>query len=89
LSDPVEKVRGELARYEHPLFQFGARPALDGVEIEIRYAPAEPQVHLYTFLLREREIEHAQFPWMLQQQLYDCLHDFVIEMFTRNPQRRD
>jgi len=89
LSDPVEKVRAELARYEHPLFHFGARSASDGVEIEIRYAPAEPQVQLYTFLLREREIEHAQFPWMLQKQLYDCLHGYVIEMFTRNPQRRD
>ena len=89
LSGAAEKVRAELARYEHPLFQFGARPAKDGVEIEIRFSPAEPQVHVYTFLLREREIEHAQFPWMLQKQLYDCLHDYVIEMFTRNPQRRD
>jgi hypothetical protein len=89
LSDPVEKVRAELARYEHPLFRFAARRATDGVEIEIRYSPPEPEVHVYTFVLREREIAHAQFPWMLQKQLYDCLHDYVIEMFTRNPQRRD
>jgi hypothetical protein len=89
VSDPLEKVRAELARYEHPLFRFDARPASDGVEIEIRFSPPQPEVHVYTFLLRPREIENAQFPWMLQKQLYDCLHDFVIEMFTRNPQRQD
>jgi hypothetical protein len=45
-------------------------------------------VHAYTFQLQPREIEHAQFPWTFQKQLYDCLHDYVIEMFTCNPQRQ-
>jgi hypothetical protein len=85
----AEKVRVELARYEHPLFVFDARPAVEGVEVEIRYAPPEPKVHLYVFLLRPREIESTQFPWIFQKQLYDCLHDFIIEMFTGNPQRQD
>ncbi len=85
----AKKVRAELARYEHPLFVFGARPAAEGVEVEIRYSPPEPQVHTYVFLLRPREIENGQFPWTLQKQLYDCLHDFIIEMFTCNPQRQD
>ena len=85
----ADKVRAELARYEHPLFVFDARPAADGVEVEIRYAPSDPQVHTYVFLLRPREIESGQFSWIFQKQLYDCLHDFVIEMFTCNPQRRD
>jgi hypothetical protein len=96
----AEKVQAELARYEHPLFVFGARPAAEGVEVEIRYAPlsgglqvepapAEAQVHVYVFLLRPREIESSQFPWIFQKQLYDCLHDFIIEMFTCNPQRQD
>jgi hypothetical protein len=96
----AEKVSAELARYEHPLFVFGARPAAEGVEVEIRYspfsgglqvepAPGEPQVHVYVFLLRPREIENKQFPWTFQKQLYDCLHDFIIEMFTCNPQRQD
>src|ERR1700733_8753559 len=76
----AEKVRAELARYEHPLFVFDARPAVEGVEVEIRYSPPEPQVHIYVFLLRPREIENGQFPWTLQKQLYDCLHDFIIEM---------
>ena len=37
----AEKVRAELARYEHPLFVFDARPAAEGVEVIIRYAPPE------------------------------------------------
>ncbi len=89
MNDLAEKVRAELTRYEHPLFAFGAKPAAEGVEVEIRFAPPEPQVHAYVFLLRPREIESSQFPWLFQKQLYDCLHDFVIEMFTCNPQRKD
>jgi hypothetical protein len=85
----AEKVRAELLLYEHPLFVFDARPVAEGVEVEIRYSPADPQVHVYVFLLRPREIESRQFPWIFQKQLYDCLHDFVIEMFTGNPQRQD
>jgi hypothetical protein len=86
-EEMVEKVRRELARYEHPLFDFEARPATEGVEVEIRYKPASAELHNYIFQLRPREIETAQFPWSFQKQLYDCLHDYIIEMFTRNPQR--
>lgn len=89
MNDLAEKVRAELVRYEHPLFSFEARPAAEGVEVEIRYRPAEPLVHTYLLLLRPREIEQKQFPWILQKQLYDCLHDYVIEMFIRNPQEQD
>jgi len=85
----ADKVRQELTRYEHPLFDFEARPVLDSVEIEIRFKPSRADVHNYTFQLRPREIENSQFPWMLQKQLYDCLHDYVIEMFVRNPQREN
>ncbi len=88
MSDLVERVRQELARYEHPLFAFDARPASEGVEVEIRFKAPSVEVHTYQFLLRPREIEHSQFPWTFQKQLYDCLHDYVIEMFTSNPQRK-
>lgn len=88
-EEMLARVTAELARYEHPLFDFSARAADGGVEIAIRYRPAEPAVHDYAFLLRPREIESSQFPWMLEKQLFDCLHDFVIEMFIRTPQRRD
>lgn len=85
----LEKVQRELARYEHPLFDFDARPASNGIEVEIRFKPAGVEVHTYYFVLQPREIEHPQFPWSFQRQLYDCLHDYVIEMFVRNPQRKD
>ena len=84
-----QKVHQELAKYEHPLFYFEARPAGEGVEVLIRFKPVEPPVHEYTIQLRPREIEHSQFPWTFQKHLYDCLHDYVIEMFTRNPQREN
>lgn len=88
MSGLVEKVQQELARYEHPLFAFDARPAREGVEVEIRFKPSGLPVDAYLFLLRPREIDHPQFPWTFQKQLYDCLHDYVIEMFTSNPQRK-
>jgi hypothetical protein len=90
-EEMAEKVRRELARYEHPLFDFAGRAASEGVEVEIRYKqPKNAEIadmHDYIFQLRPREIENAQFPWTFQKQLYDCLHDYIIEMFTRNPQR--
>lgn len=85
----TERVRVELARYEHPLFAFEARPSGEGVEVGIRFTPKEPQVHAYSFQLKPREVENPQFPWMFQKQLYDCLHDYIVEMFTCNPQRKD
>jgi hypothetical protein len=88
----VEKVRHQLAGYEHPLFDFSARPAKDAsdaVEVEIHFKPVGIEVHNYVFQLKPREIEHSQFPWTFQRQLYDCLHDYIIEMFTCNPQREN
>lgn len=85
----TEKVRKELTRYEHPLFEFEALPSGENVEVQIRFKPPQPEVHTYTLQLRPREIEHSQFAWSFQKQLYDCLHDYVIEMFTRNPQLQD
>ena len=85
----LQKVKKELVRYEHPLFDFDARAASGGIQVEIRFKPAEVDVHTYYFLLQPREIEHSQFPWSFQRQLYDCLHDYVIEMFVNNPQRQD
>lgn len=85
----TERVRVQLGRYEHPLFAFEARPSGEGVEVEIRFTPKEPQVHAYSFQLKPREIESPQFPWSFQKQLYDCLHDYIVEMFTCNPQRKD
>jgi arsenate reductase len=85
----VAKVTEQLAQYEHPLFAFSARPSGDNVEVLIHFQPPRPGIHTYSFTLRPREIENSQFPWTFQKQLYDCLHDYLIEMFTRNPQREN
>ena len=89
MSQNLERVRAELARYEHPLFAFDAREAGEAVEVVIDLRGSEPPVHTYVYALQPRDIEQAQFPWTFQRQLYDCLHDYVVEMFTRNPQCRD
>ena len=89
MSDFLIKVQRELVRYEHPLFDFAAHEVAGGVEVEIHFKPTGVEVHTYQFLLQPREIENKQFPWTFQRQLYDCLHDYVIEMFTCNPQRQD
>lgn len=83
------KVRAELSRYEHPLFDFKARPSPHGIEVEIQYKSSAVEPPSYVFELQSREVENSQFPWMFQKQLYDCLHDYIIEMFIRNPQRED
>jgi hypothetical protein len=40
------------------------------------------------FPIHPRDLDHPQFAWHLQRQLYDGLHDYFIEMFTRTPQDR-
>ena len=83
----LEKVRHELARYEHPLFFWNAHISGEIVEVEIRCRMEG--FHTYILQLRPREIDQAQFPWNFQKQLYDSLHDYVIEMLTSNPQLQD
>jgi len=88
--DPlVAKVAAELARYEHPLFRFTAQPAGASVLLAIDLAAGLGVEHHYEITLHEREIEDRQFSWSFQRLLYDCLHDFVVEMFERNPQMRE
>ncbi len=89
MNDLVEKVRKELERYEHPLFAFSAELAGERIEVEIQFKPSGVDVHRYQFQLLPREVESSQFPWNFQRQLYDCLHDYVIEMFSRNPQMKE
>lgn len=89
MNERLEKVRQALADYEHPLFEFAARGDAESVIVEIRFKDPPVPVHTYEFTLRPREIDHPQFVWSFQRQLYDCLHDYVVEMFTRNPQFKD
>lgn len=82
----LQRVRDELARYEHQLVDFDAREASNGCELLISIKPSILAAHTYVAPIHPRDIEHTQFPWTFQKFLYDCLHDFLCEFFTRNPQ---
>lgn len=85
----LEKVRRELGRYEHLLLAFDAEetPA-GGVELVIRLRAPVAGAHEYRAPLHPRDIAHPQFEWTFQRHLYDCLHDYLCELFVRNPQER-
>lgn len=84
----LERVLGQLRLYEHPLLAFDAREKGDAVEVIIRFKDPNVKVHIYYFEMHPRDLDHPQFEWTFQRQLYDCLHDYFIEMFTRTPQLR-
>jgi hypothetical protein len=78
----------QLRLYEHPLLNFDARPKDEAVEVVISFKNPAVPVHTYLFQLHPRDLDSPQFEWTFQRQLYDSLHDYFIEMFTRTPQSR-
>ena len=87
-NERLERVLRQLALYEHPLLRFDARSAGEGVEVIIRFRDPNVAVHTYYFQMHPRDLDHPQFEWTFQRQLFDCLHDYLIEMFTRTPQSK-
>ena len=85
----LARVLRQLQFYEHPLLVFDARASGDAVEVIIRFKDPAIPVHTYYFQMHPRDLDHPQFEWSFQRQLYDCLHDYLIEMFTRTPQSRE
>jgi hypothetical protein len=87
---PLERVKMELDKYEHLLLEFSAEEtSAGGVELIIRLRSVVPGAHVYAAPIHERDLAHPQFEWTFQKYLYDCLHDYLCEMFTRNPQQLD
>ena len=86
---PMERAREQLARYEHPLFDFSVRDSGGRVELVIDCKVKTLDLHTYYLELHPREFESPQFPWTFQRLLYDGMHDYVVEMFRRTPQDRD
>ena len=84
----LDRVLAQLQLYEHPLLDFSARAKGDGVEVIIQFKDSAIPVHTYYFELHPRDLDHPQFEWTFQRQLYDALHDYLIEMFIRTPQDR-
>jgi hypothetical protein len=87
-SSRLQRVLDQLRLYEDPLLAFGAAAKGEGVEVTINFKNPHVTVHTYYFELHPRDLDHPQFEWTFQRQLYDCLHDYLIEMFTRTPQSR-
>ena len=84
----LQRVLDQLRLYEHPLLAFRARQKGEGVEVTIEFKNPPVPVPAYPFDLHPRDLDHPQFEWSFQRQLYDCLHDYLVEMFTRTPQNR-
>jgi hypothetical protein len=87
-SETLSKVRAHLQLYDHPLLAFSARENQGMIEVLIDLKNSTIPVHTYQFQIHPRDLDHPQFAWNLQRQLYDALHDYFIEMFTRTPQDR-
>ena len=86
---PLEKVLSEIARYDHALLRFSAREQHGSIELVIELKPPVQGMHTYYAPLHQRDIDHPQFSWTFQRYLYDCMHDYLVEMFVRTPQSRE
>jgi hypothetical protein len=86
---PLEKVDAEIARYDHALLHFSAREHNGAIELVIEMKQPGLGLHTYYAPIHQRDIDHPQFPWTFQRYLYDCMHDYLVEMFLRTPQSRD
>ncbi len=85
----LEKVRRELRRYRHLVLDFGAEPSGDGgIDLVIRFREPPPGAHIYRAPLHPRDVASSQFSWNLQRYLYDCMHDYLVELFLFTPQSR-
>lgn len=84
----LERVQKQLELYEHPWFTFSAAArADDGVTVRIQaHGPSAVPADQYEFQLHARDLDHPQFEWQFQRQLYDALHDYLMELFLRTPQ---
>jgi hypothetical protein len=86
---PLEKVLAETARYQHALLEFSAREHNGAVELIIRLKDPSLGLHTYYAPIHPRDLEHTQFAWTFQRYLYDCMHDYLVEMFLLTPQHKE
>jgi hypothetical protein len=86
VDEYLKRVQKELERYEHPLFEWVAGAKENGVDVWVYLKYEGIHDDPYLFHLSPREIEAFAFEWDFQRQLYNYLHDYLIEMFTKSPQ---
>ena len=85
---PLEKVLAETRRYEHALLNFSARERNGEIELVIELKDRSLGLHTYYAPIHARDLEHGQFAWTFQRYLYDCMHDYLVEMFVHTPQSK-
>ena len=83
--DTLQRVLDEIQKYEHPFFDFEARRNGSEVQLFIRSKIPGVLSPEYRITLSERDLTSGQFPWTFQKLLYDCLTDYVVELFTKSP----
>jgi len=86
---PLEQVLNETNKYQHPLLEFSAREREGTVELAIALKDRGLGLHTYYAPVHERDLAHSQFAWTFQRYLYDCMHDYLVEMFLKTPQIRE
>jgi hypothetical protein len=69
--------------------EFSAVEVADRVQVVIQAKNITVPVHTYYIDIHPRDLENPQLEWTLQRQIYDGLHDYIIEMLTRAPHTRD
>ena len=85
----LEKVRREVARYEHQLLVFDVHESSAGTpELVIGLKPPIEGVGDYVAPVRPRDIDRPHCAWTFHRFLYDCIHDSMAESFTKNPQEQ-
>jgi len=87
-SSKLAAVQEHLKLYEHPLLTFSARENNSVIEVIIDLKNSTVPVHTYVLPIHARDLDQSQLTWHLQRQIYDGLHDYFIEMFSRTPQDR-
>ena len=85
----LEKVQAEIARYDHALLRFSARERDGVIELVIDLKQPTAGTHRYYAPIHQRDIDHSQFSWTFQRYLYDCMHDYLVEMFLQTPKNKD
>ena len=85
----LEKVLEQTSRYEHALLHFSARERNGEIELVIELKDPSVGLHTYYAPIHTRDIEHPQFAWTFQRYLYDCMHDYLVEMFIETPQNQE
>src|SRR5260370_42451579 len=87
-SNSLQKVLDHLRLYDHPLLAFSARETNGAIEILIDLKNSTVPVHTYQLQIHPRDLDHPQFAWNLQRQIYDWRHDYSVEVVIRTQHDR-